>query len=117
MIGKIPGLDPSQRKLLKSLLDGNAGQGMGAIQESVSEILGDASQVEKARQQMLENPQMAEVSILVFSPFFRHLFTLDNACLCPDARHVPGCSRRQREVCGADCSRIGRVGSNRRRPR
>lgn len=68
MINKIPGLDPSQRKLLKSMLDGNADP--AAIQGTINEVLGDPDQVEKVRRQMLENPQMADVSprSLYFAP-------------------------------------------------
>ena len=54
VIDQVPGLAPSQKKLLSSMLDGNANP--TAMQDSMQEILSDPEQVETARQQMLENP-------------------------------------------------------------
>lgn len=59
VIDQVPGLAPSQKKLLSSMLDGNANP--TAMQDSMQEILSDPEQVETARQQMLENPGMAEM--------------------------------------------------------
>ena len=54
MINQVPGLAPSQKKLLTSMLDGNANP--SALKENLQEVLSDPQQVETARQQMLANP-------------------------------------------------------------
>ena len=57
MLNEIPGLQPAQKKMLTSMLDGD----MDAITDSVKSMLTDPDQLEKARQEMLNNPEMLEM--------------------------------------------------------
>lgn len=59
ILSNIPGLDPSQRKVLSAIIDGVSNP--ESKMDALNAILGDPEQVENARLQMLENPIMAEM--------------------------------------------------------
>lgn len=56
-LNNLPGIGDSQRQMLSSLLDGDSSE----MTDSVQDILSDPEQVEAARLQFLENPEMAEM--------------------------------------------------------
>mmetsp|Transcript_8221 Transcript_8221/g.8222 ORF Transcript_8221/g.8222 Transcript_8221/m.8222 type:complete len:291 (+) Transcript_8221:91-963(+) len=57
VLSSIPGLAPAQQSMLMNLLEGN----MEGIASNAKQLLSDPDQTEAARQQFLENPQMAEM--------------------------------------------------------
>jgi len=59
IVAKLPGLSRAQKRMLTSMLDSQTDPTQ--VNSAVSELLGDPDQVEAARQQMLENPAMAEM--------------------------------------------------------
>jgi len=56
-IKSFPGIQDDQRELLTSLLDGNTESTL----KSVQDILSNPEQIEAARQQFVNDPQMAEM--------------------------------------------------------
>lgn len=56
IVSTLPGLDDKQKQLLYNLMDGKT----DSLTQQLGDVLGDAAQVEEARQQFLANPEMAE---------------------------------------------------------
>lgn len=56
LVDNLPGLDSDQKAMLKSLMDGNT----DILTDQLQKVLGDSDQIEAARQQFLESPEMAE---------------------------------------------------------
>ena len=54
IVDSSPGLQSSQKKMLKKLLDGD----LSGVQETISNILSDPTQIQKVRQELLNNPDM-----------------------------------------------------------
>lgn len=56
IVNNLPGLDETQKKMLSNLMDGNT----DAIAQQLNSVMSDADQIEAARLQFLESPEMAE---------------------------------------------------------
>lgn len=57
LLDGIPNMTAAQKSMVKSLLSGNT----KGIEQSLKSVLGDKSQLEAARQQLLANPEMMEM--------------------------------------------------------